>query len=61
MEEITIDIDANGNVQIEGHGIKGADCETLTKDLEKALGTVEKRAKKAEYHQRPEVRRKAGI
>jgi hypothetical protein len=60
MEEITIDIDAEGNVKIEGHGIVGPDCETLTKEIEKALGTVEKRTKKREYHTRPTVRRKAG-
>lgn len=60
MEEIVIDIDAHGNVQVEGNGIKGPDCETVTRDIEKALGAVREKNRKREYHEVPQVRRKVG-
>lgn len=50
MEKITIDIDEQGNVRVEGHGIVGQDCEALTRDLEEALGVVETRKRKPEYY-----------
>ena len=60
MEEIEILISPTGDVKVEGKGIAGPDCVLLTKELEDALGTVEKRVKKAEYHQPREILRKAG-
>ena len=48
-EEIVIDIDAKGNVTVEGKGFSGPECKTLTKDLEAALGKVEKTVTKPEY------------
>ena len=50
-EEIVMDIDANGNVQIETNGFVGADCQAITKGLEEALGTVERAELKPEYRQ----------
>lgn len=62
MEEIYIDISPDGNsVTVEGKGIKGPDCESLTKDIEQALGAVEKKRRTAEYNQRPATRRKATL
>jgi hypothetical protein len=49
---IEVTVDSGGNMQIEGVGFQGADCEKATKFLEEALGTVTKRVKKPEYHQR---------
>ena len=60
-QEITIDIDVNGDVKVEGRGIVGADCVTLTKDLELALGNVKKKTLKPDYRRRPEVLRKQGV
>ena len=60
MEEIEIIVDKNGDVKVEGKGIVGPDCESLTKEIEQALGDVSSRQKKAEYHRVPAVKRKAG-
>lgn len=49
MEEILIDISPTGQVQVEGKGFKDATCTQLTKDLEKALGDVEKVTLKPEH------------
>lgn len=59
-ETIHIDIDAQGNVQVEGVDIIGPDCKKLTAEIESALGTVTKETKKAAYHQKPLVTRKVG-
>lgn len=55
-QEIWIDIDDKGNVTVEGKGFEGADCEAATRELEAAVGDVEKRMKKPEY-----FRRKAAV
>lgn len=55
MEEIIIDIDESGNVQVEGKGIVGEDCVKLTKDIEEALGEVTGRKLKPEYLQKRTV------
>jgi len=60
MEQIVIDIDEAGNVRIEGKGIVGPDCESLTADLESSLGTVESHVRKPEFRQARKVVRKAG-
>ena len=48
---IEIHVSANGEIQIDAVGFKGADCEQATRFLEEALGNVNNRAKKPEYHQ----------
>ncbi|MCU0772427.1 MAG: DUF2997 domain-containing protein [Verrucomicrobia bacterium] len=40
-----------GEIKIDAVGFKGADCEQATRFLEEALGVVNHRAKKPEYHQ----------
>lgn len=59
MKEITIDIDANGNVTIEGSGFVGTECTQLTKEIEAALGEVTKRDLKPEHRQTQVMLRKA--
>jgi hypothetical protein len=49
---IEITVEPGGNIQIEGIGFQGSDCERATKFLEEALGTVSNRVKKPEYYQR---------
>ena len=54
-EEIIIEIGPNGDVTVEGKGIKGPDCIKLTAAIEEALGDVTKTVKKPEYHQLSKV------
>lgn len=48
---IEIIVSPTGEFTIEGVGFKGAGCEKATKFLEEALGKVEQRRKKPEFHQ----------
>ncbi len=45
-----------GEITIDAVGFKGPDCEKATKFLEEALGVVEQKIKKPEYHQRSTTR-----
>ncbi len=38
LQEINVTIDANGQVQVEIHGVKGKSCLEITAALEQALG-----------------------
>lgn len=53
MEEIVIEIDAQGNVVVEGKGIAGTDCVALTKEIEQALGEVQTKTKTRDYYVAP--------
>lgn len=48
---ITVIVNLAGEVQIDAIGFKGADCEKATAFLEKALGTILTRKRKADYYQ----------
>lgn len=41
-----------GEIQIDAIGFKGSDCDQATRFLEEALGAVQVRQRKPEYHQR---------
>lgn len=58
--EVVIDIDRTGGVKIEVNGAQGAGCEALTRDLERALGTVEKHELKPEYYKAQQQTVKVG-
>ena len=60
MKEITIDIETDGQVKVEGHGFRGNECTKLTADLEEALGAVESKTFKPEHRLMQAVLRKAG-
>lgn len=60
MEEIVIDFDSNGNATIEGKGFVGNDCKLITKEIEEALGTVERVVEKPEMRRQKSVLKKAG-
>jgi hypothetical protein len=51
-QTIEVIIAPNGTISIDAVGFKGADCEHATKFLEEALGCVQQKQKKPEYHQR---------
>jgi hypothetical protein len=58
---IEIIIAPSGAIQIDAVGFKGADCEQATRFLEDALGVVQQKQKKPEYHQRSQSRRQQRI
>jgi hypothetical protein len=60
-QTIEIIIVATGDISIEGVGFKGADCEKATQFIEEALGVVNSRAKKPEFHQQAQSRSKQRI
>jgi hypothetical protein len=49
--EITVTIAPDGTVQLETRGLTGESCLDETKELERALGRVERRTKTSEYYQ----------
>lgn len=51
MKKIIVEINTLGEVTIEAVGYKGGACEKATAAIEKALGSVVSRKKKAEYYQ----------
>ena len=52
-DELEITIDKDGNVSIKVIGGDGSKCVELTKELEEALGLVDKRQFTEEYYQEP--------
>ncbi len=53
--EIQFTIDDNGEVSIQVLGVKGAECEKLTREMEEALGIVTTRQHTSEYWQAAET------
>ena len=49
---VNVFIDDYGDVEIDVEGAEGAECEELTKELERDLGVVRSREHKPEYNQR---------
>jgi hypothetical protein len=48
--QLEISIDPEGNLRIETHGLKGAECLVETESIERALGEVVERTKTREYY-----------
>jgi hypothetical protein len=59
---IEVIVSASGEIKIDAVGFKGADCEQATRFLEEALGTVQQKQRKPEFHQRnkTKVQQKVG-
>jgi hypothetical protein len=51
MRTIEIIVSPIGDISIDAIGFKGADCEKATEFLETALGVVNQKQKKPEFHQ----------
>jgi len=49
--EIRVLIGMDGTYEVDVKGVKGKKCVDLTKAFESALGSVQKRTKKAEFYQ----------
>lgn len=54
MKELTINIDADGNVAVEANNFKGKTCEEATKFLVDALGKKVDMKTKPEFFQKAE-------
>ena len=54
---IEIIVSPTGEFTIEGVGFKGSDCEQATRFLEAALGVVDAKVKKPEFHQQARATR----
>lgn len=48
---LEIIVTSTGDIRIEAVGFQGADCEQATRFLEEALGQIEQRRRKREFHQ----------
>ena len=55
---IEIIVSPMGEFTIEGIGFKGPECEQATKFLEQALGGVNAKVRKPEFHQRTRTTQK---
>jgi len=53
MQEVEITIDKEGKVQFLVRGVQGDGCLGITKTLEDAAGTLEKREYTAGYYEQP--------
>jgi hypothetical protein len=59
--ELEIEIDPDGNVRIETHGLAGEECLVETESLEQQLGAVGERTRKPEYYSNaPKTRVRSG-
>lgn len=53
-KKLNITISQEGDVEIDAEGFQGRECEEATRDIERAIGSVEERERKDEYYQQPE-------
>jgi hypothetical protein len=50
MAQVTLIIDATGNTTVEVHGVTGPQCQELTRNVERLLGTVQTVTHKPGFH-----------
>ncbi len=55
MEEIIIEVDQTGATKLTVKGCAGPSCQSLTADIEKALGSVSKDTLTEDYHAKATV------
>jgi len=55
-QEIEVIVDKKGDVALKVKGVTGKKCLDLTKDLEKALGTVKSREATSDMHKQRAVK-----
>jgi len=53
MQEMEITIDNEGRIRVKVNGAHGADCLSLTRNLEETAGVVEERVYSAAYYEQP--------
>lgn len=57
MKKIIVDIDSDGNCNIQGHGFIGSACDPLIKEINESLGETKEIKHLPEYHQRENVKK----
>jgi hypothetical protein len=60
MQEVIVNVDAEGGVKVEAKGVIGQGCQALTRALEQALGDTTADQKKAEYYRQEQNHVRAG-
>jgi len=60
MQIVNVNIDVEGNVKVDAHGVQGSGCQALTKAIEESLGRVTDDQKKPEYFQQQVNHARAG-
>ena len=58
---IEVIVAPDGSLKIDAVGFQGSDCEKATAFLEEAMGQVNARQRKPEYHSRRSVSRKQQV
>ncbi len=61
MKTLDVLIDPAGRLTINANGFDGADCEKATAFLEQALGELQQRQRKPEYHRRVRRQQRIGV
>lgn len=59
MEQVIVEIDAEGNVKVEAQGVRGSGCAALTKAIEESLGATTADQKKPEFFQAQQQKEQA--
>jgi hypothetical protein len=60
MEEVIVNVDAEGNVKVEAKGVVGKRCATLTAAIEAAIGRTQADQKKPEFYRQEQAHVRAG-
>jgi hypothetical protein len=58
MQQIKVEIDENGKIEIEALGYEGSSCEEATQWLEEALGFITHTEHKPEYYRQARIQQK---
>ena len=58
MEKVTVVVNPDGTVVLEGHGFEGKSCVAALEEIARMLGTVTTVTHKAEYHRVPRASRR---
>lgn len=60
MQQVIVEIDADGNVKVGAQGVSGPGCQALTRAIEQALGQASSDKKTAEFYQQEKTNARAG-
>jgi hypothetical protein len=61
MQQIKVEIDENGKIEIEALGYEGNSCEEATQWLEESLGLIVHTEHKPEYYRQARIQQKRSI
>lgn len=58
QKQVVIEIDKDGNCEIDGQGFQGPECSHFIQELEQSLGTKISQRDKPEYSQRQIIKQR---